>query len=248
MIQPIDAGYGQVFKTKIRQVIEDWLMVDENLDLWLGHSDDEKLTASKRRILISHFVGEAYEQMQHPNYHGFLWNCFERTGCLITADGSGDSKIKPEGLPDYEVIPPLDGFGSEQAPELDILPEEPPEDILEPEIDEEIEQFEDQDEPILEIEEEDNDFDRVFTKKLVGKKICADYISGWHTGIVKYYNRQLDKYLLAFDDGTSDLISEEDIDGVEMKFVDQSILDGSQKRSKRRDYAALNSGNLDGDD
>ncbi len=54
-------------------------------------------------------------------------------------------------------------------------------------------------------------------------KICADYISGWHTGIVKYYNRKLDKYLLGFDDGSSDLISEEDIDGVEMKFVDESI-------------------------
>jgi hypothetical protein len=85
----------------------------------------------------------------------------------------------------------------------------------------------------------------VFTKKLVRKKICADYISAWHTGIVKYYNRQLDKYLLAFDDGSSDLISEEDIDGVEMKFVDESIVDGPQKRSKRIDYAALNSGNLD---
>ena len=75
--------------------------------------------------------------------------------------------------------------------------------------------------------------------------ICADYFSGWRTGIVKYYNRQLDKYLLAFDDDSSDLISEEDIDGVEMKLVDESIVDGSQKRSKRKDYAALNSGDLD---
>ena len=69
------------------------------------------------------------------------------------------------------------------------------------------------------------------------KKICADYISGWHTGI--------DKYLLAFNDGSSDLISEEDIEGVEMKLVDESIVDGSQKRSKRVNYAALNSGDLD---
>jgi hypothetical protein len=35
------------------------------------------------------------------------------------------------------------------------------------------------------------------------------------------------------------------IDGVEMKFVDESIVDGPQKRSKRIDYAALNGGNLD---
>ena len=59
----------------------------------------------------------------------------------------------------------------------------------------------------------------------MGKKICADYISAWHTGIVKYYNRQLDKYLLAFDDGSSDLISEEDIDYV-LSFCSGSFFDG----------------------
>ena len=30
------------------------------------------------------------------------------TGCLITADGSEDEKIKPEGLPNYRVPPPID--------------------------------------------------------------------------------------------------------------------------------------------
>ena len=29
---------------------------------------------------------------------------------------------------------------------------------------------------------------------------------GWHTGIVQYYNRKLQKYLLAFDYGSTDLI------------------------------------------
>ena len=245
MTQPIDAGYGQVLKNKIRQVIDEWLLDDDNLSLWLGHTD-EKLTASRRRILISHFVGEAHQRLQHPNYHGFIWNCFERTGCLITVDGSGDSKIKPEGLSDYEVLPPLSRLGPDEAPEIAVVEAEPPEDILEPEIDEDFEEInEDQDqvEPILEIEEEDNECDRVFRAKLVGKKICADYISGWHTGTVRYYNRKLQKYLLAFADGSTDLITEEDIDGFEMQFVDSP-----QKRSKRINYAALNSGDLDGYD
>ena len=32
---------------------------------------------------------------------------FEKTGCLITADGSDDSKINQEGLDGYLVLPPL---------------------------------------------------------------------------------------------------------------------------------------------
>jgi hypothetical protein len=35
------------------------------------------------------------------------------------------------------------------------------------------------------------------------------------------------------------------VDGVEMIFVDESIVDGPQKRSKRVNCAALHSGDLD---
>ena len=37
-----------------------------------------------------------------------LYRSFEKTGCLITADGSGDESIKPEGMPDYIVPPTVD--------------------------------------------------------------------------------------------------------------------------------------------
>ena len=74
---------------------------------------------------------------------------------------------------------------------------------------------------------------------IVGKKICGLYEgSGWHTGSVKYYNSKLDKYLLVFEDQSTDLIKEEDIDGVELYFSDQK-----RKRSKRVDYSALANGN-----
>ena len=53
---------------------------------------------------------------------------------------------------------------------------------------------------------------------MVGSKIRGLYEgSGWNTGTIKYYNSKLDKYLLGFDD----LIREEDIDGVELFFVDK---------------------------
>ena len=32
---------------------------------------------------------------------------FEKTGCLITADGSEDDNINPEGLPNYKVLPSI---------------------------------------------------------------------------------------------------------------------------------------------
>ena len=36
------------------------------------------------------------------------YRSFEKTGCLITADGSDDDKIEPESMPGYIVPPPLD--------------------------------------------------------------------------------------------------------------------------------------------
>ena len=55
-------------------------------------------------------------------------------------------------------------------------------------------------------------------------------------GTIKYYNSKLDKYLLAFDDGSDDLFREEDIDDVELFFVDKP------KRSQRVDYSAMAKG------
>ena len=37
-----------------------------------------------------------------------LYRSFEKRGCLITADGSEDEKIQPEGMPGYIVHPPVD--------------------------------------------------------------------------------------------------------------------------------------------
>ena len=55
-----------------------------------------------------------------------------------------------------------------------------------------------------------------------------------------YYNSKLNKYLLVFKDGSEDLIKENDIDGVEMFFVDKEKV---SKRSKQVDYSALAKGN-----
>jgi hypothetical protein len=76
----------------------------------------------------------------------------------------------------------------------------------------------------------DDENDRVYNVNFVGNKIRGLYEgSGWNTGTIKYYNYKLDKYSLVFDDGSDDLIREEDIDGVELFFVDKP------KRSHRVD-------------
>ena len=59
--QPVDAGYAELLKVKVRQAHYKWLDFDENADKWYG--EDNRFTASERRILITHWVGEAYNAL-----------------------------------------------------------------------------------------------------------------------------------------------------------------------------------------
>ena len=60
-------------------------------------------------ILITRWVGEAYRKTsKDEKFLRMLYRSFAKTGCLITADGSEDDKINPEGMPAYVVPPPVD--------------------------------------------------------------------------------------------------------------------------------------------
>ena len=102
--QPVDAGFGELLKTLINHKLTSWLEGEENADRWYGNSTG--FTAKERRILISNWAGEAYNVLVGQKYEKFCYHQFEKTGCLITADGSEDTKITPEGLKDYNVPPP----------------------------------------------------------------------------------------------------------------------------------------------
>ena len=54
----VDAGIAQLLKTLTKKEQDDWLMDDNNVDKWYGHSN-ESFTASERRILISNWCGDA---------------------------------------------------------------------------------------------------------------------------------------------------------------------------------------------
>ena len=89
-IQPIDAGFGRSLRCGVGRRLDSWLMEESNLELW-----EAGMTASQRRVLISNIVAEAMKEALADDK--MRAGCFERTGCLLTLDGSGDEKIRPQG-------------------------------------------------------------------------------------------------------------------------------------------------------
>ena len=83
----------------------EWLDMEDNANRWF--CDDNKFTASERRILITHWAGNAWEKLISSKYESFIRKCWQKTGCLMTADGSDDTLIKPEGMVGYSAPPPL---------------------------------------------------------------------------------------------------------------------------------------------
>ena len=193
-----------------------WLEGDENSDRWYGHT--MPFTAKERRILISHWTGEAYKELVGEKYQKFRWSQFEKTGCLITTDGSEDDKIAPEGLEDYTVPPP-----SVLDPVL-----EPPQGNVTVEADDLLEELDGFDVVGEEVEDgilkeddvlEDNVEDRNEDHDLKGRKVEILYSNGWYTGDINYFNSNLNEYKVTFTDGTCDYVKFSDIDGIEVKLV-----------------------------
>ena len=56
-----------MLKQMVSKIQDEWLEHDENIDLWLGNSE-EKLDTKRQRILIPHWVGEAYEKLMSDDY------------------------------------------------------------------------------------------------------------------------------------------------------------------------------------
>ena len=90
----MDAGFGKAMKRKNGEVMQIWLEKEENLEMWHG-----KISAKDRRILMTQWTGHAWRELSAQ--HEFVRKLFEKTGCLITADGSHDDKIRPQGLDMY---------------------------------------------------------------------------------------------------------------------------------------------------
>ena len=91
-VQPVDAGYGRLFKVLVGKSLDAWLLNGGNVERW----ESNKLTASDRRVLITQWVGEAAKQIDSDiRYRRRL---FEKTGLAMTEDGSDDNLINLEGV------------------------------------------------------------------------------------------------------------------------------------------------------
>ena len=93
--QQVDAGYAQLLKVFVKQAHHDWLDCDESAERW--HGNTEPFSAKERRILLTHWCGDAYNKLIQPEYDAFRWKIWQKTGGLLTADGSDDELVAPEG-------------------------------------------------------------------------------------------------------------------------------------------------------
>ena len=112
-VQPVDAGYGKLFKVYVGQALDKWLLDGDNVEKW----ESNKLTASDRRILITQWTGEAAKKIDSDT--AYRKRLFEKTGLAMTADSSDDDLINLQGVE----------RGTYSFMEVDTTPE-PLEDVL----------------------------------------------------------------------------------------------------------------------
>ena len=90
--QAIDRGVGKAIKDLVCRARDKLMEADEdNFDLWC-HS----LTASQRRILITQWVGEAWQKFCR-DYHNIVTRCAEKSGNALGVDFHNAEKISFEG-------------------------------------------------------------------------------------------------------------------------------------------------------
>ena len=133
--QPVDAGYAATLKALIVVEHRKWLDTDNHSDRWFG--SEEPYTAKERRILNTHWVGEAWKALSSAKYDKQRRKCWTMTGCFMTADGLEDFLIKPEGLDNYSVPPPSIIDPTSEQPtgnNTDVQPAELDADAVDPDI------------------------------------------------------------------------------------------------------------------
>ena len=208
--QVVDAGLAHMLKVLIRQAHRDWLDQEENADKWYGN--ESKFSVSDRRILITHWVGKAWKKLCSSGYENLRRRFWEKTGCLITAEGSDDEKITPEGLTSYPVPPPYDYIPATEA--LPVPNEAIGEDIEDNEVtkvSEEIENDNGKDAADDGDEWEDHEDNCVSDAPYCGRRMKVLYETDWHIGNVMYFNEHLQKYYIKYDDHSKDYNGEENI-------------------------------------
>ena len=100
--QPVDSGYGRAVKRIIGAKLASWLENEANLEKW----ETGRITTSERRILITIWVAEAVAEVNQDRLT--LKKYWQRTGCLLTADGTLDDLVHlHSSMPQLGSLPPI---------------------------------------------------------------------------------------------------------------------------------------------
>ena len=194
---PVDNGMGAQWKAKIGELQERDLEDDVFAEKW----DNNTMTASEKRVKLSHWAGEAWDWClaQEKSVRRYL----EKAGALMTKDGTGDDLIALEGLPKDHKYEFMHVEVDTEAAEEDDLEEEeeenpdetPDADIEEPHLSDLYDDVT-EDPTRMEVCTEDPDPPEGYEfidecpavankKEMMGKHILFRWDCGWAQGVIK---------------------------------------------------------------
>lgn len=109
-IQPLDVSVNKPFKEAVKRQHE--AHISENLALYT----EGRLTASDRRVLLTKWVGVAWQEINQKK--DVIVRSFRKCGISLAVDGTENSEVKIEGIPDYK-MPAAEGEAVEFRLESD---------------------------------------------------------------------------------------------------------------------------------
>ena len=95
IVQPVDVVFNAPFKAAVER--ETTKHLQENLDSYV----QGRINASERRVLITKWVGAAWEELSTRT--DMVVRSFIKCGISVPPDGSRDDEINLNGLEDYTV-------------------------------------------------------------------------------------------------------------------------------------------------
>jgi len=93
LVQPLDVCLNKPFKDRIR---------DQHYVDHISECSTQKCSASERRILMTQWVGQAWESI-HQELRHTIQRSFRKCGITVAIDGSEDQGINIRGLDNYRV-------------------------------------------------------------------------------------------------------------------------------------------------
>ena len=116
IVQPLDVSVNAPLKRRVETAAAQHMQ--ENLEGYLNG----KFTAGERRVLLTQWVGQAWEELSSDRE--MVIRSFKKCGISTAADGSEDFQIHLEGMEDYKVNMEESDESDDEDPFLDVSEEE----------------------------------------------------------------------------------------------------------------------------